>query len=154
MSLLFAASVAACGGTTKTKAGPVPAAEPALPTETAAPEEADPTTTWEGFFPVFQRAIAAGDKREVEELIHIGEGLGREEFIEGYDVYFGDELKKVIAESAPGTWTPSQSEEGVYEVAWEETFVDDAGDEYGSALILYFKPFDGKYRLFRWMAAG
>ena len=130
-----------------------PVSLPADPVETVAAKEAD-ESTWEGFFPLFQAAVAMDDQIEVSYFVKIDEGISSEEYLEQFDMYFDAAMKKVIAESTAASWTPSENEEGVYEVMWSETVVDAAGDEYGSALILYFKSFDGKFRLFRWMAAG
>jgi len=153
---LLALVSTACGGSPKpdapmTTADPV--SLPADPVETAATTEAD-ESTWEGFFPLFQAAVAMDDQIEVSYFVKIDEGISSEEYLMQFDMYFDAAMKKVIAESTAASWTPSESEDGVYEVTWSESVVDDAGDEYGSALILYFKSFDGKFRLFRWMAAG
>tara|TARA_R110002096_G_scaffold361075_3_gene554142 strand:- start:35242 stop:35739 length:498 start_codon:yes stop_codon:yes gene_type:complete len=156
LPLLLGVSVTACGGSPKPEAVATPAASTEVapePVEPPVAEELD-ETSWEGFFPLFQAAVATEDEIEVSYFVKIDEGIGSEEYLEQYSMFFNDDMKKTIAESTAASWTVSTSEEGVYQVAWSVNEVDEEGNETGTALILYFKKFDGKYRLFRWMAAG
>lgn len=148
--------IAACGGGPKSNRAASPTSESTAPA--ASPEEVpaqDPVdeNSWEAFFPKFQAAAASGSAIDVSLLASFEE-LDKDDFIDQFDIFFSAEMKKVIADSTAASWPESKEEPGVRQIVWSDSTVNEDGEEFESALFLYFKQVDGKWRLFRWMAAG
>lgn len=109
---------------------------------------------WESFFGEFQKAAAAKDGKALAELTQIGEEIDQGTFDMLSDTFMTQEVLDALAKAEPSSIKP-KDEDGteVYEFSWSETAMVD-GEEMGSALFFYFKKVDGKFKLFRLLAAG
>jgi hypothetical protein len=111
---------------------------------------------WEQYWPEFQKAIAAKDLPALRKLTQVGDG--NDEIDEGTFTSLGDtfltaEVLELVAKTDAAKIAVSKSEPDVREFSWSETEMVD-GEEMGTGLFFYFKKVDGKYRLFRLLAAG
>lgn len=117
----------------------------------------DKESTWEGFWTKFQTAVANDDKSKVAELTKFDHHISKEFFDENYDIYFAEEMKKIIAstksEDVPTIEDGVEFPEG-RTIAYEELGEDEEGNEIGSALILYFGKDKEAFKLMMFFAAG
>ncbi len=116
--------------------------------------------TWEAFWTDFQAAVASEDSTRIMQFFHFGENLSEQDFHNSYFMFFGDDMKKVIAETSAdkvevlgegetiiGGFSDNRS------ISWEESSEVD-GELFESGLFIYFGRKDGKYGVVAYLAAG
>lgn len=121
-----------------------------------AKQDAVDLAEWEQYWPEFQKAVAGKDLAALRILTQVGDG--NDEIDEGTFTSLGDtfltaEVLELVAKTDAAKVVANESEPDVREFSWSETEMVD-GEEMGSGLFFYFKKVDGKYRLFRLLAAG
>lgn len=157
---LVAGSLAACSSKDVDRAPPsAPEPAPAEPTpvEPAPEPAAADHASWDAYWPAFKAAALARDKAALRTLTHLGDELDEAGLDQVVEVFLSPEVLEVIgkadASTAKITEGSAAAGDDVRELMWSESGVED-GVETESALIFYFKKFDGNYRLFRVLAAG
>ncbi len=139
---------------------PAEATTPATTTASAtidAAAQAAPATmeaSWTDYFEAFKSAAAARDLKALAPLTLIGADISQETFDGLAANFLTDPVLAQLAKTDAGSIEPSNEEgEAVYEFSWSETYIVD-DEELGSGLYFYFKKVDGKFKLFRLLAAG
>ncbi len=113
--------------------------------------------TWEAFWPDFQKAALAKDRAALRTVTYIGGEIDEALFEELVTVFLNDEMLGVIERADAGEvgvteGTPGGDDE-LREINFTSATTRDGGDvEF--AVFFYFKKIDGKYKLFRILAAG
>lgn len=147
---------------------PAPAAVPDKPAAAAidAATAAEPTAAaagdvdlgnWDQYWPEFKKAATAKDMEALKALTEIGGEIDQGTFDMLGDSFLTKEVMETLAKTdAAGVKAQDGTEgtaEEIREFSWSETAMVD-GEEMGSGLFFYFKKIDGKYKLFRLLAAG
>ncbi len=111
---------------------------------------------WETFWTTFQKAAADDDKATIAGMTLFGNHIQEEFFNDNYTVFFGQEMKEIIAK------TQASDVEKVHDmefpdgrsITYEEFDIDEDGNEVGSALMIYFGKQDGIFKIMMFFAAG
>lgn len=138
---------------------PKPTTAPAIDAASAKVEgaaEAD-HGVWEQYWPEFRKAASVKDMDALRALTAVGDG--NDQIDEGTFESLGDMfltkevIDTLVKTDATGATVTKEDDVEIHEFSWSETAMVD-GEEMGSGLFFYFKKIDGKYRLFRLLAAG
>jgi hypothetical protein len=124
-------------------------------------EETAEDQSWSGFWEIFQKAVASGDKSKIAALTDFS-ALRQSDFDDAFEVFFSGEAKYKFgkAKVKDARKTEAQDFEGLknaknfMQLSFEEKGSDEEGNVYESALIYYFAKVNGKYKLVYLFAAG
>ncbi len=115
---------------------------------------------WELYWPEFKKAALAKDMKALRALTAVGEEddqIDEGTFADLGDMFLSNEVIETLAKTDAASISVNHEGDDdsieIREFSWSETAMVD-GEEMGSGLFFYFKKIDGKYRLFRLLAAG
>ena len=141
-------------------AEPVPAPAPIVATPPAVTPTVAPIDygDWAQYWPAFQQAALAGDREAMLALTDT-HGEISAETVRGdlFTTYLSPQVLEVVKKSSAADLKLIEGTAGaadeVREVSFSKTAIVE-GEEMGSGLFLHFKRVDGKFKLFRLIAAG
>ena len=126
-------------------------------TEITTPAPSIENETWDAFWSKFQVAVANDDMKTLATLAHFSDWIKEEDFEDEISSFITAELKTVIANTKAADISLSEFPEEdlpeYREISWSESSIVE-GEEYGTALFLYFAKIDGQYKLVGSLAAG